>query len=128
MPDIRTYASEANARAALEREGLALDIVTIAANDAGRFVPHFTITEGAPGAAELVTRLQAEGFSHTITKPDPVDDPSGEMQNPRSPPMATITLPPNPVDRIPATSPVRTSPPPKPATEPPSRPAASGAI
>ncbi len=83
MPDIRTYASEANARAAVEREGLPLDTVrvTTAPGDANRFTPVFTITEGAPGAAELVTRLEAEGFLYELVPAPTNGGANGDHSN-----------------------------------------------
>lgn len=65
MPKIRDYASEENARAALEREGLILDNVTITYDPAGgRYAPIFSFPMDAPGAEDLVARLDKEGFAH----------------------------------------------------------------
>jgi hypothetical protein len=78
----RDYANEANAIKALDREGLNLAIMTLRTLDNGRVMPHFEITEGAPGATELVERLKAEDFSHTILSVITLsgdDDHTGEM-------------------------------------------------
>jgi len=65
MPKIRDYASEENARAALEREGLLLANVTITYDPAGgRYAPIFSFPMDAPGAEDLVARLDKEGFAH----------------------------------------------------------------
>lgn len=82
MPKIRDYATEENARAALEKEGLLLEGVTFGPSpeDSARFIPLFSITEGAPGAEELAARLTAEGFFFSIDKPrDTFTVPDGHV-------------------------------------------------